>query len=206
MTRSFAAAFAAAWQRTPDPPPAQGLGDQDSEFLPQSAASADPWRRRPFVALTCGPGGTQIIPGDHAPPGHRPPSEPDHSGQDHSVYLGFSAGVIPALKAAQIQRLRGRSVLGLMAWDGWGVPLGGAVPAFRFSHDVWSDLTAALLGGERTFFADPPISHLDLWRSPTQARGWYRQPFCQGRASGSLVETTAIEALVDCIDQLLPIS
>ena len=69
--------------------------------------------------------------------------------------------------------LRQIKVKALIAIDGWGVALWGNFPIYRLSHDYfthWSSL--ALGGGDKNFYADPPVGHLDLWRSPQTTRGW----------------------------------
>ncbi|MGB3188280.1 MAG: hypothetical protein WBB43_02490, partial [Limnoraphis sp.] len=65
-------------------------------------------------------------------------------------------------------------VKALIALDGWGVPLGGNFPIYRISHDRFTHWSSALLGGGvESFYADPPVEHLDLWSSPQTARGWW---------------------------------
>ena len=89
------------------------------------------------------------------------------------VVIGFSAGVVGAWGAALGLSLRQINVKALIAIDGWGVPLWGNFPIHRLSHDYfthWSSL--ALGGGDKNFYADPPVGHLDLWRSPQTTRGW----------------------------------
>ncbi len=91
------------------------------------------------------------------------------------IWIGFSAGVVGAVTAAGLWRLRGETVAGLFALDGWGVPLAGDFPIHRVSHDSFTHWTSAWLGaGQDSFYADPPVTHLDLWRSPQTARGWWR--------------------------------
>ena len=54
----------------------------------------------------------------------------------------------------------------LIAFDGWGVPLVGNFPIYRISHDQFTHWSSELLGkGDKSFYADPPVEHLDLWRS-----------------------------------------
>ncbi|TAE54319.1 MAG: hypothetical protein EAZ88_09445 [Oscillatoriales cyanobacterium] len=65
------------------------------------------------------------------------------------------------------QELTGESLVG------WGVPLGGNFPIHRISHDSFTHWSSAILGGgEDSFYADRPVEHLDLWRSPQTAQGW----------------------------------
>jgi hypothetical protein len=97
----------------------------------------------------------------------------------HSIpllFISFSAGVIGAIGAAWSWRLLGGQVRAFIAVDGWGVPLQGDFPIHRISHDAFTHWSSALLGsGEDAFYADPPVSHLDLWRSPHTASGIHVQ-------------------------------
>lgn len=87
--------------------------------------------------------------------------------------IGFSAGVVGAIAAAHLWRGQGGTVQGLLALDGWGVPLGGDFPINRLSHDAFTGATSNLLGaGQDSFYADPAVEHLTLWRSPQQVEGW----------------------------------
>jgi hypothetical protein len=89
------------------------------------------------------------------------------------VWIGFSAGVVGAVSAAWVWQWLGGNVRALIAVDGWGVPLGGNFPVHRLSHDWFTHWSSALLcAGEDSFYADPTIDHLELWRSPQTARGW----------------------------------
>ena len=100
------------------------------------------------------------------------------------VVIGFSAGVVGAAGAAAVwnqtraeQSVQsplpiGGKVARLIAVDGWGVPVLG-VPVTRISHDRFTHMSSLLLGaGDVNFYADPPVAHLDLWRSPEAAQGW----------------------------------
>lgn len=89
------------------------------------------------------------------------------------VFIGFSAGVVGAIGAAWGWRLQGRTVNALIAIDGWGVPLYGDFPIYRLSHDYFTHWSSSLLGsGLGSFYAQPAVSHLDLWRMPDQVQGW----------------------------------
>jgi hypothetical protein len=91
--------------------------------------------------------------------------------------IGFSAGVVGAIGAASAWTLAGGNVQTLIAVDGWGVPLGGNFPIHRLSHDYLTHWTSALLGaGLDSFYADPGVGHLDLWRSPHTTTGWRISP------------------------------
>lgn len=92
------------------------------------------------------------------------------------LFMGFSAGVVGALWAAQQWQQQGGQVVSLWAWDGWGVPLATTYPTVRISHDHFTHWSAGLLGpGEQAFWADPPVAHLELWRRPDQVVGWQAQ-------------------------------
>ncbi|HEY9659048.1 MAG TPA: hypothetical protein V6C65_11390, partial [Allocoleopsis sp.] len=83
------------------------------------------------------------------------------------ILIAFSAGVVGAAAAARVWQLRGGTVKALIALDGWGVPLSGNFPIYRVSHDAFTHWSSSLLGaGVGGFYADPPVAHLDLWRSP----------------------------------------
>lgn len=90
------------------------------------------------------------------------------------LFLAFSAGVVAALGAAWAWDMQGGSVKALIALDGWGVPLYGNFPIHRFSHDYFTHWSSSLLGtGEEGFYCDPEVDHLELWRSPQTAWGWW---------------------------------
>ncbi len=89
------------------------------------------------------------------------------------VFVSFSAGVAGAIGAAWMWQLLGGKVGAFFALDGWGVPLGGNFPIHRLSHDRFTHGSSAILGGGgESFYADPAIEHLDLWREPQTAQGW----------------------------------
>ncbi|MEM8639118.1 MAG: hypothetical protein AAGG51_09925 [Cyanobacteria bacterium P01_G01_bin.54] len=90
------------------------------------------------------------------------------------VLMGFSAGAVGARYAAQALHHQGWAIAALWLWDGWGVPrLGEPFPTVRLSHDTFTHWSSALLGeGDDSFWADPAVPHLDLWRNPEQIRGW----------------------------------
>lgn len=98
------------------------------------------------------------------------------------LFVGFSAGVVGAVGAAFLWEQMGHSVKALIALDGWGVPLFGHFPTHRMSHDPFTHWSSTLLGGNgEGFYADPSVSHLDLWRSPQTAQGW-RVQSCSAKA------------------------
>lgn len=90
------------------------------------------------------------------------------------IFISFSAGVVGAIGAAWLWQLSGGTVKALIALDGWGMPLSGNFPIHRLSHDYFTHWSSAVLGsGEDSFYADPPVEHLELWRSPQTAKGWW---------------------------------
>lgn len=96
--------------------------------------------------------------------------------QSSLVLVCFSAGVVGAIGAARTWQRSGGKVRALIALDGWGVPLGGDFLFHRISHDHFTYWSSQLLGaGADSFYADPPVKHLDLWRSPQAAQGWWVQ-------------------------------
>ena len=103
------------------------------------------------------------------------------------LFLAFSAGVVGAIGAARFWRSQGGKVKALIALDGWGVPLISNFPLHRISHDYFTHWSSALLGaGADSFYAQPAVSHLDLWRSPHTARGWWiKAPGCRLHTSAA---------------------
>uniref|UniRef100_A0A832H3L2 Alpha/beta hydrolase n=1 Tax=Oscillatoriales cyanobacterium SpSt-402 TaxID=2282168 RepID=A0A832H3L2_9CYAN len=88
------------------------------------------------------------------------------------TFVGFSAGVVGAMGAAIALELMGGRVNALFALDGWGVPIAGRFPVHRLSHDYLTHGSSALLGaGLDSFYADPGVDHLELWRSPHTVQG-----------------------------------
>ena len=113
-----------------------------------------------------------ILPSDR-----QPVYSPQHvleffSPSDSVLIIAFSAGVVGAIAAARTWHRRGVSISALIAIDGWGVPLFGAFPTHRMSHDRFTHWSSALLGGSETsFYADPPVDHLNLWCAPQSVQG-----------------------------------
>ena len=88
--------------------------------------------------------------------------------------VAFSAGVVGAIAAAHLWQLQGGTVRGVIAVDGWGMPGWANFPVYRVSHDRFTHWSSATLGGASAgFYCDPAIPHLELWRSPDQATGWW---------------------------------
>jgi len=89
------------------------------------------------------------------------------------ILIGFSAGGVGAMGAAWSWQQQGGRVKALILADGWGVPVLGDFPVHRLSHDSFTHWSSAWLGaGETSFYAEPAVEHLDLWRSPQTAWGW----------------------------------
>jgi hypothetical protein len=132
------------------------------------------------------------------------------------LFISFSAGVVGAIGAAWVWQSLGRTVKAFIALDGWGVPLYGNFPIHRLSHDAFSHHSSAWWSqpGE-SFYADPPVPHLELWQSPQTAHGWRvsaGSPFPNERRRPPIVEpvaTTAAEFLLRLLaryEELLPAS
>lgn len=108
------------------------------------------------------------------------------------VFISFSAGVAGAIGAAWVWQILGGEVKAFIAFDGWGVPLYGNFPIHRLSHDYFTHWSSALLGvGEDSFYADPPIEHLDLWRSPHFCQGCWVKPVSVGEPERRTFTTAA---------------
>jgi hypothetical protein len=89
------------------------------------------------------------------------------------IFIGFSAGVVGAITAANLWQLQFGQVKAFIAIDGWGVPLFGSFPIHRISHDYFTHWSSLLLGGgENNFYADPSVEHLQMWENPQAVQGW----------------------------------
>ncbi len=101
---------------------------------------------------------------------------------NHSLlFIGFSAGVVAAFSTAIKLQFEGIKIQGLIAFDGWGVPLLANFPLFRLSHDAFTHYTSEFLGtGKMNFYADPAVDHLTFWQSPHCVRGWQIEPIGVG--------------------------
>jgi hypothetical protein len=90
------------------------------------------------------------------------------------VLVGFSAGVAGMAGAAWAWQQQGGTLRALIALDGWGVPLYGTAPIYRLSHDGFTHWSGQGLGmGRDPFYAEPGVPHLEFWRSPHEAWGWW---------------------------------
>ncbi len=123
-------------------------------------------------------------------PAHQQPAySPFHVGQflqanltpnadNPLLFISFSAGVVGAIAAANNWQELGGNVKGFIALDGWGVPLFGNFPIHRLSHDYFTHWSSAPFGikylGESrdSFYADPPVDHLQLWSQPATTWGY----------------------------------
>jgi hypothetical protein len=104
------------------------------------------------------------------------------------VLIGFSAGVVGMAGAAWAWQQQGGTIRTLVALDGWGVPLHGSFPIYRLSHDGFTHWSSQVLGmGQDPFYAEPGVSHLDLWRSPNRAWGWWHKEGKRERANAAIV-------------------
>jgi hypothetical protein len=90
------------------------------------------------------------------------------------IFISFSAGVVGAIIAARKWELLGGNIKAFIAIDGWGVPLWGNFPIHRLSHDYFTHWSSALISnGQDNFYAEPPVEHLSIWRSPQTTQGWW---------------------------------
>jgi hypothetical protein len=102
------------------------------------------------------------------------------------LLLAFSAGVVGALGLTQ---LWSGAVAALIAVDGWCVPLWLSCPVIRLSHDLDTHTNGLAFGGGRAqFYADPFVSHSQLWAEPDRVLGWS----CE---AGSYQRSTALTFL-----------
>jgi hypothetical protein len=194
LTDGFLAGLQESWQTATPACPALLI------YPTQIYPAYSPWHILKFLEQQTAPhkfcGVRGLRPCEGALPPH--PHDPAELTSDLSlVFIGFSAGVVGAIAAAQLWQSQGNRVKALIALDGWGVPLYGSFPIHRLSHDQFTHWSSAWLGaGEDGFYADPPVDHLTLWRSPQQVRGWQTP---QDKTSQSPVQTTAAQFLVQLL-------
>ncbi|XWK91010.1 MAG: hypothetical protein U7127_13480 [Phormidium sp.] len=120
----------------------------------------------------------------------------NHSLSSPIAIISFSAGVVGAIGAAWGWQLLGGEVTAFIALDGWGVPLTGNFPIHRLSHDYFTHWSSALLGsGEDSFFAEPSVEHLELWRQPQTVVGYWIDK------SEQKTQTTAAQFLTMLLDR-----
>jgi hypothetical protein len=100
-------------------------------------------------------------------------NEPEPKSASPLLFICFSAGVVGGIGAAIAWKMNGGRIKALIAIDGWGVPLMADFPIHRFSHDYFTHWSSALLGaGEDSFYADPGVEHLEMWKFPGKIMGW----------------------------------
>jgi hypothetical protein len=100
-------------------------------------------------------------------------NKPDPAFASPVLFICFSAGVVGGIGAAIAWKMNGGKIKAFIAIDGWGVPLIADFPIYRFSHDYFTHWSSSLLGaGEDSFYADPEVEHLEMWRSPDKIMGW----------------------------------
>jgi hypothetical protein len=110
-------------------------------------------------------------------PSNQPVYSPQHvlnffQPKEPVVMIAFSAGVVGAIAATRTWYRQGHTIAAFIAIDGWGVPLFGNFPIYRLSHDRFTHWSSNLLGGGESFYADPPVDHLTIWKSPRSAWGY----------------------------------
>ncbi len=104
--------------------------------------------------------------------------------QEELFFIAFSAGVVAAIGAILALQNQRVKISGLVAIDGWGVPLWGKFPIYRFSHDHFTHWSSAILGtGKASFYSDPTVEHLTMWHSPENCTGWITQQHLPPRKS-----------------------
>lgn len=87
------------------------------------------------------------------------------------VMVAYSAGVVGGLGAAERWQALGGVVGGVVVIDAWGVPLWGKFPLVTVSHDWITDACGQAWGKQNHFFAQPAVTHAQLWQSPQGAWG-----------------------------------
>lgn len=85
----------------------------------------------------------------------------------------FSAGCVGAVGLGHHWHHHRGKVRALFAVDGWGVPLPNCFPTYRLSHDEFTHTTSQWLGtAPVSFWADPPVPHLQFWGQIPTTQGW----------------------------------
>lgn len=88
--------------------------------------------------------------------------------------IAFSAGVVGCLAMARKWQREGGIINCLIAFDGWGVPLIGDFPIHCFSHDLFTHLTTCFwVNNNEHFYAQPAVSHLEMWTAPLTVSGYH---------------------------------
>ena len=116
------------------------------------------------------------------------------------LIVAFSAGVVGAVVATQLWQGQGQAIAALIAVDGWGVPQLGEFPFHRVSHDHFTHWSSSIVGaGQDSFYATPPVEHLDLWQIPNRASGLWI-PNTESVAT-SPMRVTAIEFIATLLQR-----
>jgi hypothetical protein len=109
--------------------------------------------------------------------------------------IAYSAGVVGAAAAlaGNWAQRRGIEIRALVALDGWLVPLFVPFPVYRVSHDHFTHRTSQPFGmGTTNFYADPAVSHRELWANPEAVTGW-------AVGEGDLRRTDALAFVRTCL-------
>ncbi len=94
------------------------------------------------------------------------------AGLEEWIWIAYSAGVVGALGAARRWHEQ-FPIRALIALDGWGLPLTAPFPVYHLSHDGVTHFGVKFMNRlAGTFYAEPAVSHLELWRSPQTVTGW----------------------------------
>ncbi|WP_008310250.1 hypothetical protein [Leptolyngbya sp. PCC 6406] len=119
------------------------------------------------------------------------------------IFVAFSAGCVAAAGVAHYGSVQGHTVGAVIALDGWGVPIVGPFAVYRLSHDfITHQTTHWPRSGQGHFYADPPVPHRDLWRTPATVTGWQTLQSPNGLDLKDGSATTALQFLVDCLWQI----
>ena len=87
------------------------------------------------------------------------------------VFVSFSAGVAGAIGAAWTRQQLGGKVRAFFCLRRLGSTPGGQFPIHRVSPRLLYGLDFSNSGrGGESFYVDPAIEHLDLWRSPKRQK------------------------------------
>ena len=97
------------------------------------------------------------------------------------VIVAFSAGAVGAAETANTIEKWGYNIKSIIMIDAWGVPLYGNFDKYRLSHDLFTHWSSHLLGGgDYSFYADPGVSHLQMWQSSQVVTGYLVEQVSQG--------------------------
>jgi len=160
---------------------ARGLG-----LAPESVLTVPTSELPPYS----GPGLCQWLRDRLSPPRDAPPL----------LLIAFSAGAVGAATASWLWQQQGGRVAASIALDAWGVPNLSSVPFHRLSCNFFTHWSSALLGpGGESFWAEPAVPHLDLWRSPQTACGWWQpRPGWRSRSTAAAFLHHLLARYADC--------